>query len=353
MDLEKRITAFSKLGNFLGSFQTNTEFEAEKFKMDQKWYTGFENCIYEAHIHNAWFTEIMIMHAIQGWAKNLTTNSLHQWLNTYNLHDNTASKNVAVVMAGNLPLVGFHDFLSILISGHKITAKLSSNDRHLLPFIAKVLTAIEPEFENKITFTESKLPPFDAVIATGSNNTARYFEYYFKDKPHIIRKNRNGIAVLSGNESTSDLEGLANDIFLFYGMGCRSVSKIYVPENYDFDNFFNAMFSHKDIVNHDKYANNYDYNKAVYLMGLEPLLDNNFMILKKDLAISSPIAVVFYEHYSNLEDLKVQLTDQKEQIQCTVSTLLKENSISFGEAQKPQLWDYADDVDTLAFLSKI
>jgi len=353
MLLNQRITAFSKLGSFLSNFQSNIDFTEKKLMLDHKWYTGFAKCIQTAHIHNAWFTETMVRLALKGWEENLTEDSLKKWMDNYDGEKEYSSKKVAVVMAGNLPLVGFHDFLSILITGHKVIAKLSSNDRKLLPYLAEVLIAIEPGFKDKITFTEEKLPPFDAVIATGSNNTARYFEYYFKDKPHIIRKNRNGVAVLTGQETPEQLDGLAHDIFSFYGMGCRSISKIHIPENYDVDTFFNHMFQYKEVINHDKYANNYDYNKVVYLMGLEPLLDNNFMILKEDTAFSSPIAVVFYEKYKNFKDLKTQLREQREQIQCIVSSGFIENEIPYGAAQRPQLTDYADAIDTIAFLMKI
>lgn len=353
MLLNQRIAAFSKLGSFLSNFQSDIDFTEKKLMLDHKWYSGFAERIQSAHVHNAWFTEAMVRLALKGWEENLTENSLKKWMDNYDGAKESSSKKVAVVMAGNLPLVGFHDFLSILISGHKVIAKLSSNDRQLLPYLAEVLIVIEPDFEDKITFTEEKLPPFDAVIATGSNNTARYFEYYFRDKPHIIRNNRNGIAVLTGKETPEQLNGLADDIFSFYGMGCRSVSKIHIPENYDLDTFFNHMYSYKEVIDHNKYVNNYDYNKAVYLMGLEPLLDNNFMILKQDTSLSSPIAVVFYEKYKDINVLKMQLEEQREQIQCIVSSGFIETEISFGEAQRPQLTDYADGVDTIAFLLKI
>ena len=354
MLLKQRIAAFSALGKFIVEFLSSTESSANQLSLEIKWYTGFADCIQRANVHNAWFTETMVRLALKGWAENLTESNLNRWMDFYD-HDSkdNPSQKVAVVMAGNLPLVGFHDFLSILITGHEVIAKLSGSDKFLLPYLAEVLIHIEPLFKNKITFTEGKLPRFDAVIATGSNNTARYFEYYFKDRPHIIRKNRNGVAVLTGQETTEQLNGLADDIFSFYGMGCRSVSKIYVPPTYDFDIFFNQMFQYKEVINHDKYANNYDYNKAVYLMSLEPLLDNNFMILKQDTAFSSPIAVVFYEKYATVEDLRKQLDGQQEFIQCIVSSGFMDNEIAFGQAQRPELWDYADGVDTVAFLIEI
>jgi hypothetical protein len=256
-------------------------------------------------------------------------------------------------MAGNIPLVGFHDFLSVLISGHSVQVKQSSNDRHLIPFLAKYLEYIEEDFKGKITFTEGKLTNFDAIIATGSNNTARYFEYYFKNKPNIIRKNRNSVAVITGHETKEDFIKLSDDIFQYYGLGCRSVSKLYVPKNYNFDLFFAGMYDKKEIINNAKYANNYDYNKAVYLMSLFDLLENGFLIIKEDESYSSPIATVFYEYYDNETDLKIKLHQDKEKIQCIVAKNFIENEIPFGKTQEPALTDFADGINTLEFLSKI
>ena len=200
---------------------------------------------------------------------------------------------------------------------------------------------------------EGKLEGFDAVIATGSNNTARYFEYYFKNKPSIIRKNRNSVAVLNGNESFEDLVNLGEDIFRYFGLGCRNVSKLFIPKGYNFDNFFKAMFEYRDVIQYEKYANNYDYNKAVFLMSNFQILDDEFMTIKEDLSYSSPISSVFYEFYENLEDVKKRLENDTDQIQCVVSNNLIPNSVAYGQTQQPNLWDYADNVDTLAFLSKI
>jgi len=249
-------------------------------------------------------------------------------------------------MAGNIPLVGFHDFLSVLITGNKVLAKLSSNDTVLLPFLAKKLIEIEPGFAELIEFTEERLSNFDAVIATGSNNTARYFEYYFGKYPSIIRKNRNSVAILTGNETPEQLDALAEDIFRYFGLGCRNVSKLFLPKDYNFDPFFNAMYGWKEIINNNKYINNYDYNKAVYLMSNIELLDNEFLLLKEDNGFSSPISVVFYQYYESEDELRKYLSENKEHIQAIVS----EKDIPFGAAQKPQLWDYADGVDTVSFL---
>jgi len=260
---------------------------------------------------------------------------------------------VAIIMAGNIPLVGFHDFLSVLISGHAALVKLSSNDKQMLPLLAKYLEHINPEFKDRITFTEQKLENFDAVIATGSNNTSRYFDYYFGKHPNIIRKNRNSVAILTGKETKDELIALGDDIFQYFGLGCRSVSKLYVPKDYNFDAFFEAMYKHKDIIYYDKYANNYDYNKAVYLMSLYKLKDNGFMILKEESSFGSPIATLFYEHYNDLVALKETLNEQSDAIQCIVNKTINNNYVDFGDTQNPQLWDYADGVDTIEFLIKL
>jgi hypothetical protein len=207
--------------------------------------------------------------------------------------------------------------------------------------------------EARITFTDGKLENFDAVIATGSNNTARYFEYYFKNKPSIIRKNRNSVAILNGNESHEDLVNLGEDIFRYFGLGCRNVSKLFVPKGYSFDAFFRAIFEYQDVIHYEKYSNNYDYNKAVFLMSNFKLLDNGFLTLKEDSSYSSPISSIFYEYYDSLSDLKSRLKNDEDQIQCIVSNGLTKNSIAFGQTQKPQLWDYADNVDTLEFLISV
>ena len=354
MHLNQRIKAFAKLGDFLRQFvDPEPDFEVSA-PLQYEDYTRFSELIKQAHYHNSWFTEEQVKNALSGWSINLTQNSLEEWVKNYpEIPLNTTVQKIAVVMAGNLPLVGFHDFLSVLIAGHKIIAKPSSNDDQLLPYLAKILIKIEPDLKDFITFTNEKLPPFDAVIATGSNNTSRYFEYYFKDKPHIIRKNRNAVAILTARETKDQLAGLAEDIFTFYGMGCRSVSKIFVPQGYDFDLLFNAVYRFRESINHAKYANNYDYNKAVYLMSVMPVLDNGFMVLKEDEAFSSPIAVVFYSYYNDEKSLKEYLQQNRESIQCIVANGFAPNEIPFGTAQKPKLDDYADGIDTLAFLAKL
>jgi len=244
-------------------------------------------------------------------------------------------------------------FLSVLICGHHALIKQSSNDKHLLPYLAKYLEYVEPEFKGTIHFTDKKLENFEAVIATGSNNTARYFEYYFKDKPSIIRNNRNSVAVLNGKDTLEDIQALSEDIFRYYGLGCRNVSKLYIPKNYNFDLFFQGIYHWHPIIEKAKYANNYDYNKAVYLMSEFDMLENGFLMIKEDTSAVSPIATVFYEYYDNYSQLKTKLEQEKESIQCIVSNGFIKNEIAFGMTQKPQLWDYADDVDSIEFLLEI
>jgi hypothetical protein len=315
-------------------------------------YDDFISLVELSQSHNGWFTPEQVYFSIQSWGNALSEANLNQWLSTYDF-SKIVPKKVGLILAGNIPLVGFHDFLSVLISGHDVLVKTSSSDQHLLKFLAKYLIAIQPELNSKITFVEGKLEDFDAVIATGSNNTARYFEYYFKDKPSIIRKNRNSIAVLNGTETHEELVGLGEDIFRYFGLGCRNVSKLFVPKDYNFEAFFKAMFEYREVIQYEKYANNYDYNKAVFLMSNFQLLDNEFLTIKEDTSYSSPISSVFYEFYENLEEIKSRLSNDADQIQCIVSKDLIENSIIFGQTQQPKLWDYADNLDTLAFLSKI
>lgn len=352
MTLETKKSVFVALGKFLKQFsESNTIKNSNVLNND----LFFDDCIKLIHLsqsHNGWYTPEQVYFSLQSWAEALSEENLDEWISSYDFNSVTP-KNIALILAGNIPLVGFHDFLSVLISGHNVLVKTSSNDQHLLPFLAKYIIAIEPKFANKIAFVEGKLENFDAVIATGSNNTARYFEYYFKDKPSIIRKSRNSVAILNGEETKEQLIALGEDIFRYFGLGCRNISKLFVPKGYSFDTFFEAIFEYQDVIHYEKYANNYDYNKAVFLMSNFKLLDNGFLTIKEDLSYASPISSVFYEFYENLADLEKRLESESEQIQCIVSDNLTKNSIPFGTTQSPKLWDYADNVDTISFLLTI
>ena len=344
--------SFIELGKFLSQFSENNSSKNPTVLHNDIF---FEDCIKLIHLsqsHNGWYTPEQVYFAIESWAEALKEENLDQWLSAYEPVINEP-KNIALILAGNIPLVGFHDFLSVLISGHNVLVKTSSNDQHLLPFLAKYIISVDPELTHRITFVDGKLENFDAVIATGSNNTSRYFEYYFKDKPSIIRKSRNSVAVLNGEETKEDLIALGEDIFRYFGLGCRNVSKLFVPKGYSFNSFFEAIFEYQDVIHYEKYANNYDYNKAVFLMSNFKLLDNGFLTLKEDKSHASPISSVFYEYYEDLTDLEQQLQSESKHIQCIVSNNLVENSISFGQTQRPKLWNYADNRDTISFLLTI
>jgi len=349
MSLEERKDAFIALGTFLSQFTTAGIQKKEGIAHNDLFFDSFKMQISRAKESNGWFTEDNVLFSLESWSKALTKKNLNKWTAVYSF-DKDTSKTIAIIMAGNIPLVGFHDFLSVLISGHNVLAKLSSNDKYFIPLIAKYIEYVTPSFKGKIHFTEGKLENFDAVIATGSDNTARYFDYYFGKHPHIIRQNRNTVAVLSGNEDQELLEKMSDDIFRYFGLGCRSISKIYLPKGFDLDRIFNAVFKHKDIVNYDRYANNYEYNKAVYLMSLFDIRENGFLMLKEDESYSSPISSLFYEYYENIDLLKDKLIQDSDKIQCITSELNIPGSIPLGKTQEPQLWDYADAVDTVAFL---
>lgn len=353
MTLSHRKAAFTELGKFLSQFASENYTRKENVLHNDKFFDDFASLIKLSQSHNRWFTEEQVVFAMQSWAKALTHENLDKWLAAYSIPENVNPKAIGLILAGNIPLVGFHDFISVVMTGNTALVKTSSNDQHLLPFLAKYLIAVEPELDSYIKITDGKLENFDAVIATGSNNTARYFEYYFKDKPAIIRKNRNSAAVLTGSETKEELIALGEDIFRYFGLGCRNVSKLFVPQGYDFKNFFEAIYEYRDIIHYEKYANNYDYNKAVFLMSNFKLLDNEFLTLKEDASYASPISSIFYEYYNNIDEVKSKLRADSEQIQCIVSKGAVDNSIAFGQTQNPKLWDYADNVDTIDFLLKL
>ncbi|WP_396180923.1 acyl-CoA reductase [Flavobacterium sp.] len=343
---------FVELGKFLCQFSLNNNQQNDQVKYNDLFFNSFIDLIALSQSHNNWFTPDNVHFSISSWSEALTENNLNQWLSAYSFTEKEP-KNVGLILAGNIPLVGFHDFLSVLISGNNVLVKTSSKDDYLIKFLTKYLIALDNRFNEKITFVEGKLENFDAVIATGSNNTARYFEYYFKNKPSIIRKSRNSVAVLTGNETPEEMTLLSEDVFRYFGLGCRNVSKIFVPKNYNFDAFFNGMYAQKDVIYYEKYANNYDYNKAVFLMSNFQLLDNEFLTIKEDISHASPISSVFYEYYEDINEIKTRLNQDSEIIQCVVSNGIIENSVYFGNTQKPNLWDYADNVDTLDFLNNL
>jgi len=334
MNLQARIQAFTLLGEYL-----KTEIQQESAEK-----------LYSAQVNNPWFTKENIDKSLSAWHKQLKVDILAAWLNPYKLEEVDIAKKVLIIMAGNIPLVGFHDFLTVLISGHKVVIKMSSTDNVLLKLLIEKLISITPEFKESIAFIDDvKNRKFDAVIATGNDNSAQYFEYYFKGAKKIIRKNRRSVAVLDGSESAMELQGLANDVFAYFGLGCRNVSKLFLPKGFDLDNLFKAFYPYYDVVNHKKYGNNYDYNKAIFLMGSNNLIENGFLIMKEDKSLLSPVAMLYYEYYDDVETVEQFIEKNAEQLQCVVS----KKDIAFGNTQKPNLWDYADGVDTVEFLRNL
>jgi len=304
--------------------------------------------------YNAWFTPESVLKAVTATGKMLNRKDLTTWLANYTFQDKPA-KRVGTILAGNLPMVGFHDVLTVLTTGNQALIKSSSQDARLIKYVLQMLTDIEQSFDSQYEFVE-RLENFDAVIATGSNNTSRYFEYYFGKVPHIIRKNRNSLALLTGNETAEQLFKLGGDIFDYYGLGCRNVSKLMVPKGYKFDFFFESIEAYQPIINHHKYNNNYDYNKSIYLVNSDKHFDNGFLLLKQDEKLASPLAVLYYDFYEDLQQAKNHLNEQSDNIQCIVSGVslqVKNQVVDFGMSQQPALWDYADGVDTMKFLTDL
>ena len=344
MNREKQISGLAQLGFYINKF---LEVKPENYnEVDEK----FAALLRKSEIENSWFTQESQRFGLKQWADLLTEENLNHWLSKYKpSHD---SKKVGLILAGNIPMVGFHDVISVILSQHIALIKLSSKDRTILPFLLNKWQEFS-EAELQYEFVE-KLQDFDAVIATGSNNTARYLEYYFKDHLSIIRKNRTSIAVLKGDEAPEELQLLAEDIFRYYGLGCRNVTRLFIPQDFVIDGLFENFLNFKEIINHNKYANNYEYNRAIYLLNQERFWDNNFVMLKEDEALFSPLSVINFTRYKNIDEVKSFINENEENIQAIVAKPeLGLDSIALGEAQNPDLETYADHVDTMQFLEVI
>ncbi len=341
---ENKILGLEKLGHFIKGFLDKTE---EKYHEKEE---KFSALIRRSEIENPWFTKENQLYNLKQWAGLLTKQTIENWLSKYQL--SRTPKRVGLILAGNIPMVGFHDIISVVLSNHIPVIKLSSKDKLVLPFLVEVWNEFS---NNEIQYdVVERLENFDAVIATGSNNTARYLAYYFKNHLSIIRKNRTSIAVLKGDETVEELQLLADDIFRYFGLGCRNVTKLLIPNDMKVDGLFENFIHYKDIINHNKYANNYDYNRAVYLLNQDLFWDNNFVMLREDEKLFSPLSVVNFSRYETLEDAKQFVQDNRAEIQAIVAKPeLGLDSIGFGETQNPSLDTYADDVDTMAFLSVI
>lgn len=302
------------------------------------------------YANNPWFTPQNVKSAMEGWAKMLQPHEVKEWLSHYAISTPQTRKTVGLVMAGNIPFAGFHDVLCVLAAGHKVKAKRSSQDRLLPEYILSLIQSIDPEVAGRVEWVE-KIENVDAVIATGSGNTSRYFHYYFAKWPHIIRKNRTSVAVLAGDESDDELRALGKDVFTYFGLGCRNVSKIFIPEGGSPEPVLRVFEEFTDVKTHNKFANNYDYNRSVYYLNHIPFFDNLVVVLKEDEQLASPIGVLFYEYYASINQLQLKLEAERESIQCIVSRPeLIDGAVPFGQAQSPSISDYADGVDTMEFL---
>ena len=336
------ILGLSRLSEFIAEhFEKNIN----NFNDDDK---EFYDLLLKCEQENPWFTYENQKFALLHWSTLLKDKNLTDWLSDYRL--SKTPKRVGLILAGNIPLVGFHDVLAVILSGHHALIKLSSKDTLMIPYLLKKWSGLaDEELDYEII---DRLEDFDAVIATGSNNTARYLEYYFKDHLSIIRKNRTSVGVLSGEESDAELKLLSQDIFRYFGLGCRNVTRLFIPEGFKLDRLFENFFDFKEVINHHKYANNYDYNKAIYLLDQDLFWDNNFVLLKEDEKLFSPLSVINFSRYKDLSEVKEQIKTNEADIQCVVASpnLKIKNSITFGEAQTPGLSTYADNIDTMRFL---
>jgi hypothetical protein len=348
MKLLQKIKILSRLGDIMCAVGSKQKWSGFSLGINEAEYNDLVELTQRVRIYNGWFTETEVLNSFSGIGSWLNEIELGNWVEGYAINEGKP-KSIALIMAGNIPLVGFHDFLAVFLSGNKAVIKLSSDDKHLLPAIIHVLSLFDPNIKNWVEIKENKLEGFDGVIATGSDNSANYFHSYFGKYPHVIRKNRTSIAVLTGNETKEDLIQLGHDIFTYFGLGCRNVSQVWIPKDFDINRLFDGFFQFSEIVNHHKYANNYDYNKAVYLMNLQEMLDNGFLLLKEDQQLNSPLGMLHYARYSDVSEVNDFIAENKEKIQVVVG----HNRVPFGKAQNPALNDFADGVDTLSFLTSL
>ena len=331
------IEALSQLGTHLKSISTNERDDVFK----------------KAKINNPWFTEPNLNLAWQSILRYLTRDDLNSWWDTYKIAPKPKPRKVGIIAAGNLPLVSFHDILCTWMAGHEVLLKMSSQDQVLWPFILEKARELKSPLVERIQLVD-RLNEAEAVIATGSDNSSRYFNYYFQDKPHIIRKNRSSCAILDGKESVEDLEALSHDIFQYFGLGCRNVSKLFIPRNFDYHQLSPLTNLYPNLLDHHKYANNFYYRKSIFLVNQDPFWELENILIKESREAVSPIGVLYIEQYSKRADLDDRIAQSADKIQCVVS---REGwfpqSLAFGTAQQPGLNNYADQVDTLEFLLKL
>lgn len=346
----ERIAAFEQLGRLFALFGNNAPWPGHTSGLSEVEYVAFEDAVQRGQSRNGWFTVENSRHMLRSLSNMLVPGTLSDWLGSYpELGTDRPARTIGLITAGNIPLVGFHDLLCVLLSGHRIRMKVSSDDAGLTSAVLQLLNLIAPDLAASVTIAEHKLGAVDAVIATGSNNTARYFEHYFGHLPRIIRRNRTSIAVLDGSETDAELHGLGEDLFRYFGLGCRNVGKLYLPHDFDLDRIFKAIHPWEHIGNHSKWGNNYEYHKAIWLMDRVPLIENGFVLFKEDVGLHSPLGSVYYERYADRSAVDALLLEQADRIQCVVG----HGQVAFGSAQYPGPQDYADGVDTISFLLRL
>lgn len=346
--VHQQMAALVQLGAVMSALSQGGQWPGHSIGLNEQEFADLDDRVCKAVIHNGWATEVNVRHALGAWGRALSAKGVQRWVDAYpGIQEPRAPVfTVGLVLAGNVPLVGLHDVLCVWLSGHRARIKTSSQDPLLIPALVQTLDRFFPGTAERMHFSPEKLGAVEAVIATGSNNTARYFEHYFGHLPRIVRKNRVSIAVLDGTETLAELQALGEDVFRYFGLGCRNVAKVYVPQDFQLDRLFEALYPWNDIVNHNKYGNNYDYTRALWLLDGVSFLENGFLLVKEDAALASPVASLFYERYADRTALDLQIGAQQERIQCVVG----HGAVPFGRAQEPALNDYADGVDTMRFL---
>lgn len=345
--LDRVVAAWAQLGRVFALLAEDAPWPGHACGLNTAEFDALRSAFARAHQQNGWFTPEEVRQAAGGIAHLLERTALDRWLAGYPaLLQPRSPRTVGLIMAGNVPFVGLHDLLCVTLAGHPARVKVSGQDAGLTRTTSDALITLCPELATAVAFSEERLGPVDAVIATGSTNTARYFDHYFGHLPRIVRKGRVSVAVLDGSETEAELDALGEDVFRYFGLGCRNVSKVFVPADFDTDRLFKAFYRWRDIAHHAKYANNLDYHRALWLLDREPFQENGFLLLRETAALASPVAVLHLERYVDRNALDGRLRDLVDQVQCVVG----HGAVPFGHAQRPGPADYADGVDTMAFL---
>lgn len=347
MKRQEILQAIQSLHDFFIALGKNEFDQTKANRFTQREFEEFSLIILQQKNHNGWFTEESVRKSLLELGKMISTENIQTWISDYSFTENP--KRILIIMAGNLPLVGFHDLLCVLVSGNHACVKLSSEDKILLPKFLDWLTRMHPKINEVISIEFGLVKNIEAVIATGSDNANLHFEKYFGHVPRLFRNNRTSIAVIKGNETPEELNLLGLDIFNYFGKGCRNVSFLLIPVDFNLNLFFEAIVPYGEVINNKKYGNNYDYNRAIHLLNQENVLDNNFVLLKETNQLFSPVSMIHYYRYTSTNELNSILESNKEKIQVIIGN----DYIPFGNSQSPALTDYADGINTLEWLENL